>query len=97
MCYSFYKKGEVTGDWRRLHNEKLYDLCCSPDIICLIKARRMIWVGHVASRKTEGVHISFLWALLERKRTLARGRRGLKNNIKKDLQKLGMGAWAGLI
>jgi hypothetical protein len=38
-----------------------------------------------------------LWGLPEKKKTLARGRRGRENNIKRDLQKVGIGAWAGLI
>jgi hypothetical protein len=39
---------EVTGDWRRLHNEELNDLYCSPNIVWVIKWRRMGWTGHVA-------------------------------------------------
>jgi hypothetical protein len=39
---------EVTGEWRRLHNDKLYDVYSSPDIIRVIKSRRMRWAGHVA-------------------------------------------------
>jgi len=42
------KRDAVTAEWRRLHNEELNDLYCSPDIIRVIKSRRMRWVGHVA-------------------------------------------------
>jgi hypothetical protein len=42
------KTDEVTGEWRKLHNEELHILYCSPDIISQIKSRRMWWAGHVA-------------------------------------------------
>jgi hypothetical protein len=42
------KRDEVTGDWRKLHNEELHKLYSSPNIIRMIKSRRMIWAGHVA-------------------------------------------------
>jgi hypothetical protein len=42
------KKGEVTGEWRKLHNKELHDLYSSPSIIRIIKSRRMRWAGHVA-------------------------------------------------
>ena len=41
------KRDEVTGEWRKLHNEELNDLYCLPDIIWLIRSRRMRWAGHV--------------------------------------------------
>jgi hypothetical protein len=42
------EKDEVTGEWRKLHNEELNDLYCSPNIAGVIKLRRMGWAGHVA-------------------------------------------------
>jgi hypothetical protein len=42
------KRDEVTGEWKKLHNEKLNDLYCSPNIVLAIKSRRMRWAGHVA-------------------------------------------------
>ena len=42
------KRVEVTGEWRKLHNEELNDLYCSPNFVWVIKSRRMRWVGHVA-------------------------------------------------
>ena len=42
------RRDEVTGEWRRLHNEELNDLYCSPDIVRVIKSRRIRWTGHVA-------------------------------------------------
>ena len=42
------KRSEVTGEWRRVHNEELNDLYSSPNIIQVIKSRRMRWAGHVA-------------------------------------------------
>jgi hypothetical protein len=42
------KRDEVTGKWRKLHNEDLHDLYSSPNIIRIMKSRRMRWAGHVA-------------------------------------------------
>jgi hypothetical protein len=48
------KRDEVTGDWRKLHNEELHRLYSFPIIIIMIKSRRMRWVGHVARMGEKG-------------------------------------------
>jgi hypothetical protein len=42
------RRDDVTGDWRKLHNEKLHNLYSSPNVIRMIKSRRMRWTGHLA-------------------------------------------------
>jgi hypothetical protein len=42
------KSGEVRGEWGKLHNEEFHNLYCSPNIIRMIKSKRMRWAGHVA-------------------------------------------------
>jgi hypothetical protein len=53
------KREEVTGEWRKLHNEELNDLYSTPSIIRLIKSRRTRWAGHVASKGREGMSTGF--------------------------------------
>ena len=50
------KRDDVTGEWRKLHNEEHNDLYCSLHIVRVIKSRRMRWVGHVASMEESCVH-----------------------------------------
>jgi hypothetical protein len=69
------KRGEVTGDWRRLHNEELNDLCSSPNIVRVIKSRRMRWAGHVARMGEERGLYRVLVGKPEGKRPLGRPRR----------------------
>jgi hypothetical protein len=52
------KKDELIGGWRKLHNEELHNLCCSPSIIRIIKSRRMRWAARMGRR---GMHIGFWW------------------------------------
>ena len=47
------RRNEVMGEWRRLHNEELNDLYSSPNIVRVIKSRRMRWAGHVACMGVE--------------------------------------------
>jgi hypothetical protein len=47
------RRYEVTGEWRGLHNEELNDLYCSPNIVRVIKWRRMRWAGHVTRMDEE--------------------------------------------
>jgi hypothetical protein len=54
------KRDEVTGEWRKLHNEELHDLYSSPTIVRVIKSRRMTWAGHVA-RLGRGVACIGFW------------------------------------
>ena len=49
------RRDDVTGEWRRLHNEEINDLYCSRNIVRVIKWRRMRWVGHVARIGEGGV------------------------------------------
>jgi hypothetical protein len=51
------KRDEVAGDWGKLHNEELHNLYSSPDIIRIIKSRRMRLAGHAARIGRRGMHI----------------------------------------
>ena len=55
------KRDEVTGKWKKLHNEELNDLHSSSDIIRVINSRRMRWAEHVAHTGRGEVHIGFWW------------------------------------
>jgi hypothetical protein len=55
------KRDEVTGGWRKLHNEDLHNLYSSPSIIRMTKSRRMRWAGHVARMGRRGMDIGYWW------------------------------------
>ena len=55
------RNDEVTGEWRRLHNEELNYLYSSPNIVRVVKSRRMRWAGHVARMCEETVCIGSWW------------------------------------
>ena len=83
------ERDEVRWDWRKLHNEELNDLYCSPSIVRVIKTRRMRWAGQVARMgKKRGVY-RVLVGKPERKRPLGRPRRRWEDTIKMDLQEVG--------
>ena len=92
------RRDEVTGEWRRLHNEELNDLYSSPNIVRVIKWRRMGWAGHVARTGEEMGVYRVLAGKPEVKRPLGRPRRRCVDNIRMDLQEVGCGYmdWIGL-
>jgi hypothetical protein len=84
----FGPKREEDGSWRKLHNDELHSLYSSPNIVRVIKLRRMRWAGHVA-RMWEGRGIyRVLVGRPEGKRPLGRPRRRWENNIKMDLREI---------
>jgi hypothetical protein len=91
------KRDEVTGEWRRLHNKELYALYSSPNIIRVIKSKRLRWAGHVARMGERRSAYRALVGKPERRRPLGRPRRRWENNIKMDLREVGWGAQTALI
>jgi hypothetical protein len=84
------KRDEVTGDWRKLHNEELHRLNSSPSIIRMIKSRRMRWAWACSTNRGERNKI--LVGKPEGKRPLGRPRCMWVDNIKMDLREIG---WDG--
>jgi hypothetical protein len=90
------KRDEVTGEWRKLHNEELKDLYSSPNIVRVIKSRRMRWVGHVGWMGKERGMYRVLVGKPEGKTPLGRPRCRWEYNIGMYLQEVGRGLWTGL-
>ena len=80
------RRDELTGELRRLHNEELNDLYFSPNIVRVIKWRRMRWAGHVARMAEESGVYRVLVGKQEGRRPLGRPRRRWVDNIRMDLQ-----------
>ena len=93
------RRDEVTGEWRRLHNEELNFLYSSPNIVRVIKSRRMRWVGHVARMGEERGLYRVLVGKPEGRRPLGRPRRRWVHNIRMDFREVGCGYmdWTGLV
>jgi hypothetical protein len=85
------KRDEVTGGWRKLHNEELHGLYSSPSIVRVIKARMMRWAGHVVRMGEVRGAYNILVGRPEGRRPLGRPRRRWEDNIKIDLREIGFG------
>jgi hypothetical protein len=85
------KKDEVTGEWRKLHNEELPILYSSPDIIRQVKSRRMRWAGHVARIGEERKVYKVLVGKPEGRRPLGRPRCRWEDGVRMDLREIGLG------
>jgi hypothetical protein len=83
------KREEVTGGWRKLHNEVLHNFYSLPSIIRMIKFRRMKWAGHVAGMREKRNTYRLLVRKPERRRPLGRPRCRWVNNIEMDLGEIG--------
>ena len=84
-------EGQGNRDWRKRHNEELNDLYSSPNIVQVMKLRRMRWPGHVARMgQRRGVY-RVLVGKPEGKRPLGRPRHKWEDNIKVDLEEVGCG------
>jgi hypothetical protein len=79
------KRDEVTGDWRKQHNEELRDLCSLPSIIGMIKSRKMRWAGNVARMKEKRNAYRLLVGEPEGERPLGRPRRRWVDNTGMNL------------
>jgi hypothetical protein len=83
----------VTGDWKKLHNEELHNLYSSPNIIRMVKSRRMRWARYVARMGEKRNAYRILVGKSEGKSPLGRPRRRWVDNIKIDLREIG---WDGM-
>jgi hypothetical protein len=83
------KRDEVTGEWRKLHNEELQTFYLLPDIITQIKSRRMRWAEHVTRTGEDRKAYTFLVGKPEGKRPLGRPRCRWEDEIRMDLRRIG--------
>ena len=82
-------KRDENGEWRRLHNEQLHSLYRSPNIVRVIKSRRLRWAGHVARMEESRSSLKILIGKPTGKRPLGRPRRRWEDNIRIDLKSYG--------
>jgi len=85
------KRDEVTGEWTKLHNEELNNMYSSPNIVRVIKSRRMRWARHVARMGEKRGVYRVLVEKPEGRRALGRPRRRWEDNIRMDFREVGCG------
>ena len=87
---------DENGEWRKLHNEELYRLYRSPNIVRVIKSRRLRWAEHVARIEESRSAFQILTGKPTGRRHLGRPRRRWEDNIRMDLEEIGINAgnWA---
>ena len=85
------RRDKVMGEWRRLHNEEPNDLYSSPNIVRVIKLRRMRWAGHVAHMGEERGVYRVLVGKLEGKKPMGRPRHRWVDSTRINLQEVGCG------
>jgi hypothetical protein len=83
------KRDGMTGELRKLHTEELHDLYSSPNIVRVIKSRKICWAGHVTRMGERRCVYRVLVGKPEGKRPLGRPRRKWKDNSNMNLQKVG--------
>jgi hypothetical protein len=83
-------RDEVTGGWRKLHNEEFHNLYFSPNIIRINKSRPMRWAGYVARIAKKGNAYRILVGKPEGKRPVGRPRHRRVDNIRMDLSEIGL-------
>ena len=88
----FGPKRDENGEWRRLHNEELLSLYRSPNIVRVIKSRILRWAGHVARMEEDRGALKILTGKPTGKRPLGRPRRRWEDNIRMDLEEIGINA-----
>ena len=86
------KRDELTRERRKLHNGELNVLYLSPNIVRMMKSRKIRWAGHVARMREERGVLRVLVGKPRGKRPLGRPGHGWENNIKMDLQEVGCGS-----
>jgi hypothetical protein len=89
LSRNLHERAEITGGWRKLHTEELHTFNSSPNVVRMIKSRRMKWVGHVVHVGANRNAFKFSVGNLKGNRSLGRPRYRSENNIIIDLREVG--------